>query len=78
MFFKNSNQNDTLEILSNIEKFIDGEINSFPTLTNKSKTTDKKVIDKLNIISEKLFKRHQEEITLYGEIMLVKIGRAHV
>ncbi|WP_368030766.1 methyl-accepting chemotaxis protein [Arcobacter sp. s6] len=80
MFFKNSNQNDTLEILSNIEKFIDGEINSFPTLTNKSKTTDKKVIDKLNIISEKLFKRHQEEITLYGEIMLVteKIANGNI
>ena len=69
MFFKNSNQNDTLEILSNIEKFIDGEINSFPTVSNKN--SDKKIIDKLNIISEKLYKKHQEEITLYGEIMLV-------
>ena len=69
MFFKNSNQNDTLEMLSNIEKFIDGEINSFPTVSIKN--SDKKIIDKLNIISEKLYKKHQEEITLYGEIMLV-------
>ena len=48
MFFKNSNQNDTLEILSNIEKFIDGEINSFPTVSNKN--SDKKIIDKRRYI----------------------------
>ena len=78
MLFKNSNQNDTLEMLSNIEKFIDGEINSFPTVS--SKNSDKKIIDKLNIISEKLFKKHQEEISLYGEIMLIseKIANGHV
>ena len=77
MFFKNSNENDTLEILSNIEKLIEGEINTFPILENNK---NNKIINKLNKISEKLLQKQEEDIILYGEIMLVteKITNGHI
>ena len=71
MLFASSNQKEILEILSNIEKFIDGEINSFPRVEIKGKSSNKNVLDKLNNITEKLYKKNQEELMIYGEIMLI-------
>ena len=71
MLFASSNQKEILEILSNIEKFIDGEINSFSRVEIKGKSSNKNVLDKLNNITEKLYKKNQEELMIYGEIMLI-------
>ncbi len=71
MLFASSNQKEILEILSNIEKFIDGEINSFAKVEIKGKSSNKNILDKLNNITEKLYKKNQEELMIYGEIMLI-------
>ena len=76
MLFSNSNEKEILEIISNIEKFIDAEINSFPKVVIKGRSSNRNILDKLNNLTEKLYKKHQEEFRIYGEIMLIaeKLG----
>ncbi|MCT7615276.1 methyl-accepting chemotaxis protein [Aliarcobacter butzleri] len=74
MFF-NSNEN-ILEILKNIEAFLKNDINSLPYLDIKDKKIDSQVKDLLYSICEILNVRNNEELQIYGELMLVseKIG----
>ncbi len=68
MFLPTSNQNEIIQIIDNIENFLDGNINSFPNLNIRKPN---KILEKLNNLTNKLYKRHQEELRIYAEIMLV-------
>ncbi|ADG93595.1 methyl-accepting chemotaxis sensory transducer [Arcobacter nitrofigilis DSM 7299] len=71
MFFNNSSENKILEIFDNLEKFVDGEINSIPKIDYKSSGFNQKIIDKLSIISEKMCRKNEAELLVFGEIMLI-------
>jgi methyl-accepting chemotaxis protein len=68
MFLPSSNQSEIIQIIDNIENFLDGNINSFPNLNTRKSN---KIVEKLNNLTNKLYKRHQEELKIYAEIMLV-------
>ena len=68
MFLPSSNQSEIIQIIDNIENFLDGNINSFPNLNTRKSN---KILEKLNNLTNKLYKRHQEELKIYAEIMLV-------
>ena len=68
MFLPSSNQSEIIQIIDNIENFLDGNINSFPNLNTRKSN---KIVEKLNNLTNKLYKRHQEELRIYAEIMLV-------
>ena len=69
MFFKNKNEDKILDLLNNIEKFIDNEINSLPKIDLTG--SDQKILNKIKVISDKLEKKNQEELQVFGEIMLI-------
>ncbi len=72
MIFKSNKVEEViLDSLNNIEKFIDGDLNSLPKIDFKAKGVHQKVINKLNILKNKLEKKNQEELLIFGEIMLV-------
>ena len=68
MFLPSSNQSEIIQIIDNIENFLDGNINSFPNLNTRKSN---KIVEKLNNLTNKLYNRHQEELKIYAEIMLV-------
>ena len=68
MFLPSSNQSEIIQIIDNIENFLDGNINSFPNLNTRKSN---KIVEKLNNLTNKLYNRHQEELRIYAEIMLV-------
>ena len=70
MFFKSKNDDKVLVALNNIEKFIDNEINALPKM-DLSSGGDQRVLDKIKTICEKLEKKNQEELMIFGEIMLI-------
>jgi methyl-accepting chemotaxis protein len=55
MFFKNKNEDKILDLLNNIEKFIDNEINSLPKIDLTG--SDQKILNKIKVISDKLEKK---------------------
>ena len=55
MFFKNKNEDKILDLLNNIEKFIDNEINSLPKMDLTG--GDQKILNKIKVISDKLEKK---------------------
>ena len=69
--FSSKNENKILELFDNIEKFVDGDINSLPKIDFKEKGFNQKILDKLNKINQKLEMKNQEELQIFGEIMLV-------
>jgi methyl-accepting chemotaxis protein len=71
MFFNKTSENKILEIFDNFEKFVDGEINSLPKIDYKSSGFNQKIIDKLSVISEKMCRKNQDELLVFGEIMLI-------
>ncbi len=71
MIFKNKNENKILDLLDNIEKFVDGNINSLSKIDFESKGFSQEIINKLKIIVEKLQKKNQDELLIYGEVMLI-------
>jgi methyl-accepting chemotaxis protein len=71
MFFNGVNENKIIEVLNNIEKFIDGEINSLDKIDFKARGFNQKIIDKLSSINDKLTIKNQDELMIYGEIMLI-------
>ncbi len=68
MFFKsNNNNNEIIEALDKIEAFIKGDINKINLENDKSNNEImKKVVNLSNLIEQK----QQEDITIYGEIMI--------
>ncbi|MGB5919589.1 MAG: methyl-accepting chemotaxis protein [Arcobacter sp.] len=71
MFFNKTSENKILEIFDNFEKFVDGKINSLPKIDYKSSGFNQKIIDKLSVISEKMCRKNQDELLVFGEIMLI-------
>jgi methyl-accepting chemotaxis protein len=71
MFFNDPNENKIIELLDNLEKFIDGEINALPKIDFRAKGFNQKIVDKLSKISDKLENKNQDELMIYGEIMLI-------
>ena len=71
MIFSSKNEKKILELFDNIEKFVDGDINSLPKIDFKEKGFNQKILDKLNKINQKLEMKNQEELQIFGEIMLV-------
>ena len=63
MFLPSSNQSEIIQIIDNIENFLDGNLNSFPNFNIKKSN---KIIEKLNNLTNKLYKRHQEELKIYA------------
>ncbi len=68
MFNFNNKEKELLEMLDNIESFIDNKTNNIALNDNNKNNL---IIDKLNKISNKLNNRNKEEIIIYGEIMLI-------
>ncbi len=71
MFFSDPSENKIIDVLENIEKFIDGDINSLAKIDFKGRGFNQKIVDKLSSISDKLTIKNQDELMIYGEIMLI-------
>jgi methyl-accepting chemotaxis protein len=71
MLFKNKNEDKILNLLENMEKFIDGDINSLPKVDFQDRGFNQKLINKISVLNEKLEKKNQEELLIYGELMLI-------
>jgi len=71
MFFKDPNEEKIIDVLDNFEKYIDGEINALPKIDFRGKGFNQRVVDKLSKISDKLENKNQEELMIFGEIMLI-------
>ncbi|MBI3874109.1 MAG: chemotaxis protein [Arcobacter sp.] len=70
MFFtRNQNQN-ILEMLGTIQSYLNNEINSFPTFDFQCSGFQKEVKEKLNSICEQINQKADNELLIYGEIML--------
>jgi methyl-accepting chemotaxis protein len=71
MIFTNKGNDDILETLDNIDSFIRNEINSIPQIKGEYSGFNKKIKEKLEKISLSLKIKNEEELQVYGEIMLV-------
>ena len=76
MFFKNNNNDKILNMLDNIENYLKNDINSLTIEEFQCDGYNKKIKDKLDSICEILNQKHNDELLIYGELMLVseKIG----
>ncbi len=71
MFFNNSkNCQEILKSLDHIEKFINNEINAFDIPSNNCSGTNQQIMEKIIGISKLIQTKQQEDLTIYGEIML--------
>jgi methyl-accepting chemotaxis protein len=68
MFFGNSNENEVLDALDIIKKFVKGDINK---ITGIDTNSNNKVINSINELANLIERKQTEELTVYGEIMLV-------
>ncbi len=71
MLFSTSNQREILDAIHNIEKFLSGELNSFPKIEITNNDPNERILKELNNLGEMIYKKQQEELQIYGEIMLV-------
>ena len=71
MFFNKKNNNSILEILDILESYYDHEINYLPSFDNLNYSMDNRIKNKLESIFEKINKRQDEELLIYGELLLV-------
>ena len=67
MFFKNSSNKEILEILNQIEMYLNNQINYIQIDTSKNS----EISQKLNNICAILNKKNDEELQIFGEIMLI-------
>jgi methyl-accepting chemotaxis protein len=70
MFFNQKRNSEVLHYLNNIELFLKNEINNIPMDCRDSKM-DSEIKDKLFSICSILNKKNDEELLIYGELMLV-------
>lgn len=68
MFFKNNSNNDVLQNLDQIEKYLNNEIN-YITITPSKKSSQ--ISQKIANICELINKKNDEELQIFGEIMLI-------
>ena len=71
MFFTSTKNSDILKILENIELYLNNNINSLPIIDFECKGYNRKLKDKLDSICKILNQRNEEELQIYGEIMLI-------
>ena len=71
MFFENPKNRDILKILENIELYLKNDINSLPVFDFECKGYNRQLKDKLDSICKILNQKNDEELQIYGEIMLV-------
>jgi methyl-accepting chemotaxis protein len=71
MFFENPKNRDVLKILENIELYLKNDINSLPVFDFECKGYNRQLKDKLDSICKILNQKNDEELQIYGEIMLV-------
>jgi len=70
MFFNKKEENSILSVLDNIELYLEGKLNSV-IIDDKYTKSNSKIRKKLNTICELLNKKNDEELMIYGEIMLI-------
>ncbi len=71
MFFNDGKNNDILRMLDNIESFLKNDINSVPILDFSTKGYNAQLKNKLDSICKILNQKNDEELQIYGEIMLI-------
>jgi methyl-accepting chemotaxis protein len=71
MFFKKNKDKEILDVLSNIEEYLKNDINSLPEFNFECSGTQKDIKNKLDSICKILNQRNDEELQIYGELMLV-------
>ena len=68
MFFKNNSNNDVLQNLDQIEKYLNNEINYIKITPSKKSS---QISQKIANICELINKKNDEELQIFGEIMLI-------
>ena len=68
MFSKNNSNNDVLQNLDQIEKYLNNEIN-YIKITSSKKSSQ--ISQKIANICELINKKNDEELQIFGEIMLI-------
>ncbi len=71
MFFKDTKNNEILEILNHIELYLNNEINSLPIFDFECRGYNKQLKNKLDSICKIINQKNDEELLIYGELMLV-------
>ena len=71
MFFNNKNNNEILTMMDNIISFLNNDINSINNFNTEFSGYNKQLQEKLNQIINILNKKSDEELLIYGEVMLV-------
>jgi methyl-accepting chemotaxis protein len=71
MFFTKNKDKEILEMLDGIEEYLKNDINSLPEFNFECSGTQKKMKNKLDSICNILNQRNDEELQIYGELMLV-------
>ena len=71
MFFKSTKNSDILKILENIELYLNNDINSLPNIDFECKGYNRQLKNKLDSICKILNQKNDEELQIYGEIMLI-------
>ena len=69
MFFKKND--NTLEILTILESYLKDEINYLPQIDYKNSYINKNIKDKLESIFSLINKKQDEELLIYGELLLI-------
>ena len=71
MFFSNKGNSEILEALDNIDLFINNQINSIPNITSECTGFNKEIKNKIEKIINSLKEKNDDELKVYGEIMLI-------
>ncbi len=71
MFFNNTQNDKIIEILESIESYLHGDINYLEIKDFKTSGDSTKIKEKLLSICRTLNQKHDEELLIYGELMLV-------
>ena len=71
MIFSNKGNDAILRVLDDIDAFINNEINSIPQISSTCSGFNLEIKIKLEKIIESLKQKNEEELEVYGEIMLI-------
>ena len=71
MFFRKNKDKEILSVLSSIEEYLKNDINSLPDFNFECTGTQKDIKNKLDSICKILNQKNDEELQIYGELMLV-------
>ena len=66
-----NNNKKIIDILDILESYINQEINTLPQLDKSSKGLNQEVINKFNSIFNTLNQKQNEELQIFGELLLV-------